>query len=149
MKYYFAYGSNMDESQMRERCPESQLVGPALLKDHRVAFTIFSPRRKCGCADVVPSPGQTAPGLLYKVSERDIENLDHYENVADNIYRQIEVQVVTNDGTTIPCVAYAVVHKEDGLRPSRAYLGIMQDAANKFSFPEEYRRFLERVLTMD
>jgi hypothetical protein len=34
MRYYFAYGSNMDEKQMASRCPGSQLVGRARLLAH-------------------------------------------------------------------------------------------------------------------
>ena len=139
----------MDEVQMRERCPESRLVGPALLENYRVAFTIFSPRRKCGCADVIPSPGQVVPGLLYEVSERDIENLDRYENVANDIYRRIEVQVITHHTVVAQCQIYEVVHKTEALLPSKEYLGIMRDAANKFSFPDENRRFLAETVTVD
>ena len=28
---YFAYGSNMDIAQMKRRCPEAELLGPAVL----------------------------------------------------------------------------------------------------------------------
>lgn len=50
---YFAYGSNMNWDQMRERCPSSRFLGIAALPDHRLAFTRGSPKRGCGVADVV------------------------------------------------------------------------------------------------
>lgn len=149
MMYYFAYGSNMDAGQMMQRCPDSKLVEPAFLHDHRVGFTIFSPRRKCGCADVVHSLGSVAPGLLYEVSDTDIESLDRYENVADDIYRRIEVQVAPQSGKTVPCYTYEVVHKTEGLSPSKEYLGIMRRAAEQHSFPQEYQDFLARTPTID
>jgi 5-oxoprolinase (ATP-hydrolysing) len=149
MKYYFAYGSNMDASQMARRCPDSKLVGPAFLNDYRVGFTIFSPRRQCGCADVVYSAGSVAPGLLYEVSDVDIESLDRYENVTESIYRRIEVRVATQDGTSVPCYTYEVVHKSPGLSPSKDYIGIMRRAAEQFSFPQEYQEFLANTKTID
>lgn len=147
--YYFAYGSNMDEKQMRKRCADFALIGPALLKNYRIAFTIFSPRRKCGCADIVPSAGSVAPGLLYKIREKDIENFDLFENVKEHMYRRITVSVVGNDGAVFPCETYEVVHKKEGLLPSKEYIGVMRTAAEKYSFPEKYRQFLAEMGTID
>ena len=39
MMLYFAYGSNLDCGQMRSRCPSTQFVCRAVLKDHSLAFT--------------------------------------------------------------------------------------------------------------
>ena len=35
---YFAYGSNLDPTQMRRRCPTSAPAGPATLDGWRLAF---------------------------------------------------------------------------------------------------------------
>ena len=47
---YFAYGSNMEWKQMRERCPSAMFVCIAKLKDRRLAFTRKSKDRGCGVA---------------------------------------------------------------------------------------------------
>src|SRR3989338_7907473 len=146
--YYFAYGSNMDGAQMRKRCSNFALIGPALLKNYRIAFTIFSPRRKCGCADIIPSVGSAAPGLLYEIHEKDIENFDRYENVKEHMYRRVTVSVIGNDGAMFPCETYEVVHKTEGLLPSKEYIGVMRTAAEKFSFPEKHVRFLADMATI-
>ena len=39
---YFAFGSNLDPDQMRARCPAHQVVGMAVLRDHKLIFPIFS-----------------------------------------------------------------------------------------------------------
>ena len=36
--YYIAYGSNMDFSQMRRRCPDAELVGAGIVKDYELLF---------------------------------------------------------------------------------------------------------------
>jgi len=43
--YYFAYGSNMNWTQMAQRCPSARFVSVARLKDHRFAITRQSRRR--------------------------------------------------------------------------------------------------------
>jgi hypothetical protein len=53
----FAYGSNMDWNQMRERCPSSRFVGIAVLRDHKLAFTRKSLKRGCGVADLIAEGG--------------------------------------------------------------------------------------------
>jgi gamma-glutamylcyclotransferase len=42
MPLTFAYGSNLDCTQMRERCPSTRFVCIAALKDYRLAFTRHS-----------------------------------------------------------------------------------------------------------
>ncbi len=54
--FYFAFGSNMNESQMVERCPSTRFVGVATLPDRRLAFTRRSVNRGCGVAGAVKSP---------------------------------------------------------------------------------------------
>ena len=34
----FAYGSNMDPVQMRQRCPGAETVGSGVLRDHRLVL---------------------------------------------------------------------------------------------------------------
>ena len=39
---YFAYGSNLDEGQMLERCPGAKTMGHATLPNHALTFGGFS-----------------------------------------------------------------------------------------------------------
>ena len=76
---YFAYGSNMNWLQMQDRCPSARFLCRAVLPDYKLAFTRKSIKRGCGVADVVPAPGQTAWGVVYEISNLDVENLDRSE----------------------------------------------------------------------
>ena len=51
--FCFGYGSNMVANQMRLFCRAAKLIGPALLKEYRLAFTRRSTRWGAGVADVV------------------------------------------------------------------------------------------------
>ena len=71
MHLYFAYGSNLNHAGMARRCPDSAPVGP---------------RRARGLAADLPgrrrhraASGARTHGALWKISERDLEQLDRYE----------------------------------------------------------------------
>jgi gamma-glutamylcyclotransferase (GGCT)/AIG2-like uncharacterized protein YtfP len=148
MIFYFAYGSNMDEGQMRERCPGARLVSSATLNDYRLDFTIFSPKRKCGCADVVSAPGHKVYGLVYSISEEELVRLDGYENVPVAYKRNIaEVTLVT--GKAQNAFIYEVVDKQPFMSPSKGYIGLLRNAAKKHAFPREYREMLGGVVAID
>ena len=38
MKYYVAYGSNLNREQMAHRCPEAKLVGTGMLSNYEMVF---------------------------------------------------------------------------------------------------------------
>lgn len=149
MIYYFAYGSNMDQEQMKERCPDSKIIGKAVLKDYKIAFTIFSTKRNCGCADIINSINDEVWGILYEVSENDINNLDKAE-VHPIKYRRFLTTVEDELGNEYKSEVYKVVTREgDFLKPSKHYLGLMINAAKVFDFPETYQRIIGEVETND
>lgn len=76
---YFAYGSNLDQEQMRKRCPDSKLIGKSGLHGYRLDFTRFSKGWGGGVADIVPDDKLCVLGLLFMVSSEDLEILDKYE----------------------------------------------------------------------
>lgn len=128
---YFAYGSNLDRTQMRERCPHSKYVGWGYLNHHRLEYVGQSSRWGGGVATVVPHRGERVPGYLYFVTPSDLTSLDRYEGVP-RIYRRKVVSVKLGDqpGTT---KAYTY-HRVDGAvprPPSPSYLAIIQDAQSK------------------
>lgn len=146
---YFAYGSNLDETQMRERCPGSILVGKFVLKDYQLAFTTFSKRRECGCADIVKSPGDEVWGLVYRFTTDDLVRMDKAEGHPQK-YRRFTTSVENSAGEKVAAETYEVVEKSfDTLAPSQEYLQILMDAAKKYNFPEKYRSELLRFLSLD
>lgn len=142
MIFYFAYGSNQDEDQMRARCPDSKFVGKFVLKDYRLAFSIFSPKRQCGCADIIKSPGDEVWGLVYEISPADLERLDEFEAHPEK-YKRFTTSVENERGEKQIVEAYEVVEKSvEHLPPSKEYFGIITRAAEIYNFPESYKKFL-------
>jgi gamma-glutamylcyclotransferase len=149
MIYYFAYGSNMDQRQMKERCPDSVLLGKAVAKNYQLVFTIFSPKRLCGCADIVASKNNSVWGLLYLLLPEDLARLDIYEGHPVH-YKRFTVSVVDDLGKIIQAETYEVVNKTfNKFLPSKDYKEKISNASHKHKFPKEYEMYIQRLKTID
>ena len=85
---YFAFGSNMNKSQMLMRTRSSRFLGWADLPN----FEYFIDNR--GVASVRPRIGKSVKGFMWDIQrESDWERLDRYEGVASKIYNKLRVDV--------------------------------------------------------
>lgn len=75
-KVYVSYGSNMDEKQMMERCPDAELIGKGMLQDYELVF-----RRSCTgfYASIDRCKGSKVPVIVWNINEDDEARLDGYE----------------------------------------------------------------------
>jgi gamma-glutamylcyclotransferase (GGCT)/AIG2-like uncharacterized protein YtfP len=137
MRPYFSYGSNMDASQMRERCPDARLEGVAVLPGHR--FLIAAG----GFATIVPEPTGTVIGALWLLSESDEAALDLYEDIASGLYRRENVTVEAN-GRMEHAFMYVAANSRPG-RPRPGYLESVVKAARELGLPAGYVAELERA----
>ncbi|MFB6373167.1 MAG: gamma-glutamylcyclotransferase family protein [Bradymonadaceae bacterium] len=143
--YYFAYGSNLDVSQMTDRCPEAEPVGTALLRDHTLAFGGHSPNWEGAPATVVPDEEADVPGLVYEVSYDEIRVLDHYEGHPVRYERRLESVFHRDEGTTRKAQIY--IKEVDGPlgHPPASYLSVLKEAYETLGFDLE---ILERALAL-
>ena len=129
--YYYAYGSNMDETQMICRCPGAKLLGKGIVEGYRFAID------NRGVATILPSKADHVEGLLWRITKRDIAELDRYEGVAGGYYRKEILSVYSDHGfhnalvylSNAPC-------DEPGYRPE--YLDRVVYAAEKHSLAKGY-----------
>lgn len=147
---YFAYGSNMNWPQMKERCPSARFVGAASLRDHRLAFTRRSIKRRCGVADVVPAEGQVVWGAVFEVDGGDIGRLDAAEGYAPgrskNAYRREERPVLLEKGQLWTAAVYFGEPQETPPPlPNQEYKDLILGGARQWGLPEAYVRQLEAI----
>ena len=72
---YFAYGSNLNHSQMKKRCKDSIFFKKINLKGFRLTF-----RSKYRAADIEFKKNSIVPGALFEISKSDEKKLDIYED---------------------------------------------------------------------
>jgi gamma-glutamylcyclotransferase (GGCT)/AIG2-like uncharacterized protein YtfP len=146
MQYYFAYGSNMSETQMMERCPYSKPVGVAVLKNYALAFTGYSSKRASAVADVIEDSQGEVWGILFELTDTDVSLLDKFEGYPTR-YQKIKVSVLLQNNCCdtikpIEAFTYVIVHKKKQKGPTNAYLNILINAAVKHHFPEWYQKVI-------
>ncbi len=138
--YYFAYGSNLDERQLAERCPSSRGLFRARLRHHRLDFTHFSSKWVGGAADVLPHSGADVWGVVYQLDDSELERLDRHEGGYDRVLLEVE----SEDGRRHPVVSYTVRDKHS-FRPTDIYLDKMLRWAEHWNLPRPYCELLRRV----
>jgi gamma-glutamylcyclotransferase len=136
---YFAYGSNMDEQQMRAHCPTFRRVDSACLHGHRLAFTRRSIVSGSGVADVLAAPRGSVWGVLYEVGDGDLEALDRKEGNGWAYAREQKSVTLAGDRSAHAAIVYTVLAKEPSeVPPSGEYLERLIVAAEDQGLPEEY-----------
>jgi len=123
--YYFAYGSNLNQKQMLERCPDSKPEFPATLPNYKLVFVGWSRQWRGGVASIRRFSGERVPGAVYEVSDRDLRRLDSYEGYPGNCDR-LNVTVFDEDGEAIKAVTYIKSGQSEETQPSREYLALIQ-----------------------
>ncbi len=128
---YFAYGSNMDPTQMEFRCPGASPIGIGILQGFR--FLINSR----GVATIARDEGRSVYGVLWSISEEHERTLDRYEGVESNIYYRDFVSVETSPGGNQEALVYIDPVTDPG-PPKDGYLEKILTGARHFNLPEKY-----------
>ena len=82
-KLYFAYGSNLNLSQMAQRCPNARQLGSAYFQNWRLVFR--------GVADIEPTKDNSLlPVGIWEITKECEKSLDIYEGFP-HLYRKITV----------------------------------------------------------
>ncbi|HEY7433156.1 MAG TPA: gamma-glutamylcyclotransferase [Streptosporangiaceae bacterium] len=136
MELYAAYGSNMDATQMAQRCPHSPQRGTGWLEGWRLTFGGEDIGWEGALATLVEDESQRVFVVLYDVPESDARTLDSWDGATLGYYRKLKVRVETLDGDELAWL-YVLNAWEGGL-PSARYLGILADAAEKAGAPADY-----------
>lgn len=148
---YFAYGSNMNWGQMSARCPSAKFVGVAVFPDHRLEFTRKSVARGCGVADMVSDKNCLVWGVVYELSNADVDSLDTSEGYRPgrdkNSYwrRGCRVFLDGDGGRPIQVATYFAERQLKPPPPSQEYKKLIVEGARHWQLPAEYIVELERI----
>lgn len=126
MKYYLAYGSNLNKDQMAHRCPTAVPVGKAIIPDYKLVF-----RR--GVLTIEPCKGNRVPVGVWTITAADEKALDRYEGYP-NFYYKEQMTVMTSDGQSITGMVYIMTDGNPVKRAGREYLMTVAYGYRHFGF---------------
>ena len=135
---YIAYGSNLNLPQMAFRCPTAKVVGAGEIKDYEL---LFRGSRSGAVATVEPLQSSSVPVLLWKLKDRDLQALDHYEG-CPNFYRK-ELLPVELIGKTRSAMVYIMNDGHPFGVPSDYYLNTILEGYRTSGFDTD---FLEQAV---
>jgi len=131
MKYYIAYGSNINKEQMDLRCPNNKVIRTILLKGYQLVFHKY--------LTVELSKYKKCPAVIYQISESDEKTLDINEGVHLHIYRKEYINVEI-EGKNINCLIYIMNYLPNrrNVSPSRLYFNKCLEGYKRFGFDTNY-----------
>jgi gamma-glutamylcyclotransferase (GGCT)/AIG2-like uncharacterized protein YtfP len=152
---YFAYGSNMDSAQMKERCPSAKFVCRAKLPSHRLAFTRMSVSRGCGVADILGDEAKDVWGVVYELPQSELKNLDKDESFQpgrpddQNDYTRENCCVWREGDAKRPLLVslYRGHPQPNPPLPNCDYKNLIVAGAKHWEIPADYIRELESIQT--
>lgn len=130
---YWAYGSNLDRGQMRQRCPGAIAEVGAVLRGYRLAFAGFSNGWGGGVATLARDPNGRVDGILYRVRPSDLLALDRFEG-RPFLYERVRVSLTDALGRRRRAQTYAMPSPAYETAPSLAYLGTILRAYIRLGF---------------
>jgi hypothetical protein len=151
LKWYFAYGSNMNVARLLDGRLAQQGVAMGAriggrLDGWELAFNKVRVAQKgSGAGNILVAPGKVVHGTLNAMPDAGLDVLDVWEGVAGGHYERRTLPVVRAD--TGETIAYVALLVGEGLRPTREYLGHL--LAGRDLLPPEYGAWLEATPTLD
>lgn len=137
--YLFAYGRYCNVREIRKLMKEAvidkeeEIIGVGIYNNHRLAFT----RKKSnghGALDIIPSEGDYALGVIYRMPVEILPNLDRKEG-RPSCYDREAIQVTCGE-RTITAQAYFVVdkHQEEVMPDEEYYSTVLQGMMDRYPY---------------
>jgi len=107
-RLYIAYGSNMDKTQMKTRCPNAIVIGKTYLEDWELTMPHY--------ANIERKKGKKTPALVWQITKRDEATLNRYEGYP-KCYDKIDI-IVNIDGKPVSAMAYVMTEEYKKIKKS-------------------------------
>ena len=133
MKYYVAYGSNLNKEQMEIRCPGARPVGTANLAGYRLAF---KGSRTGAYLTIEEDVDSLVPVAIWAVNARHEAALDRYEGYPRFYYKRDVVLAV--NGQALKAFVYSMHEDRPHGIPSDWYVEICREGYRDFGLDEYY-----------
>ena len=138
MRYYLAYGSNLNKQQMAWRCPDAVPVGTAWIDDYEL---LFKGSMSGAYLTIEQKKGSKVPVAVWAVNETDENALDAYEGFPSFYYKKnMTLDVKFYNGLTerTECFVYIMHENRQVAIPSRMYMTTCIQGYHDFDFDIDY-----------
>ena len=85
---YFAYGSNLNHQQMKNRCSGARYIKKHTLNGYKLCFSHKTNHSVYGHANIIKNKKSKVNGALWNITKNDEIELDGYEGVDYNYYQK-------------------------------------------------------------
>ncbi len=134
MRYYLAYGSNLNKAQMSFRCPHAKAVGTSEIKDYRL---LYKGSHSGSYLTIEKKEGMSVPVAVWLVDDRDEKNLDQYEGYPSFYYKKdmkLKVELYDGNKEDLECFVYIMHEKRPFGIPSEYYVDRCKEGYEDFGF---------------
>ncbi|MCR5790370.1 MAG: gamma-glutamylcyclotransferase [Lachnospiraceae bacterium] len=133
MKYYVAYGSNLNLVQMAARCPNARVYGTGHINNWEL---IYRGVQGNSHATIRRKKGSSVPVLVWEITESDERNLDHYEGYPRYYFKQNIFAEV--NGRKKKSMVYIMDLSRSPGRPSQSYIEVIRQGYIDNNLDMEY-----------
>ena len=157
--WYFAYGSNLNSRAVTEWCrhyghkpPALKPGKPGVLDNYRLSFPIFSEYWGGGIADIVYDPGKYVAGVLFDLTEAEMDVLDakvvrklDAGGKEVGVYKRLGVKVAPlGKGDAVEAVTYQGLSAERyHIPPTKHYMDLVVQGAYSFGLSMMWISYLQ------
>ena len=137
-RYYIAYGSNLNISQMRMRCPGARIIGTSEIKDYQL---LFKGSKTGSYLTIEPKEGSSVPVAVWSVTAEDEAALDRYEGFPAFYYKkemELPIKGIKSGKVRIRNTFVYIMHEDRPLGlPSDYYLATCLQGYRSFGFDKK------------
>lgn len=127
--YYCAYGSNLNQTQMKNRCPDAKIVSTGVIEGYELEFNKV--------ANIVPKKNANVPVCVYTISDKDEKSLDSYEGYPLK-YIKKALDVKLDNGKTVNAMVYVRRGRPEIEPPSDEYYQRIETGYQELGFDVTY-----------
>jgi hypothetical protein len=137
MRYYIAYGSNLNSERMQSRCPGAKIAGTFDLEGYEL---MFRKSRTGYYLTIDKKPGGSVPCAVYEVTDGDEETLDRCEGWPDCYGKEFFDIDVPEKGKLEGAFIYMLPEDRPCGLPSDEYMDICAKGYEELGFDAEKLR---------
>lgn len=144
--YYFAFGANLSQDVLRQRCIRVYEAFDYVLEDAGLRFSQGGFYKDHGYASADAVVGEKVYGKMYLILQRDAVRMDYFEGVPFlRAHKKVFGKV---NGSSF--FYYRTTETQQGLKPTREYLDYLLNAYRDMQVvPQEYIETMAATEVLD